>query len=59
MDYLSNKQDTIFIGQAVEYAGTAKTNTLVDNSQEKLMEFPVCEEFQMGTSIGMAFNLFG
>ena len=58
MDYLSNKRDTIFIGQAVEYAGTAMTNTLVDVQSEKLMEFPVCEEFQMGTSIGMAMNGF-
>ena len=58
MDYLSGQDDTIFIGQAVEYAGTAMTNTLKDVDEEKLMEFPVCEEFQMGTSIGMALNGF-
>jgi len=58
MDYLSDQDDTIFIGQAVEYAGTAMTNTLKDVDEEKLMEFPVCEEFQMGTSIGMALNGF-
>ena len=30
MDFLGSKTDTMFIGQAVEYKGTAMTNTLVD-----------------------------
>ncbi len=56
MDYLSQQEDTIFIGQAVEYAGTAMTNTLTDVSKKKLKEFPVSEEFQLGSSIGLAMN---
>ena len=28
MEYLGNKKDTLFIGQAVEVAGTAMSNTL-------------------------------
>jgi len=30
MDWLNEKPDTLFLGQAVEYAGTAITNTLKD-----------------------------
>tara|TARA_B100001013_G_scaffold318644_1_gene227099 strand:- start:111 stop:647 length:537 start_codon:yes stop_codon:yes gene_type:complete len=58
MNYLASKQDTVFIGQAIEYPGTAMTDTLLDVDREKLIEFPVTEEFQMGTSIGMAMNGF-
>jgi len=58
MDYLASNEDTIFLGQAVEYPGTAMTNTLTDVEESKLYEFPVTEEFQMGTSIGLAMNGF-
>ena len=44
MDYLAKNKKTIFIGQAVEYAGTAMTNTLKDVDKKKLYEFPVAEE---------------
>jgi hypothetical protein len=30
MDWLNEKPNTLFLGQAVEYAGTAITNTLKD-----------------------------
>ena len=30
MSYLSGKRNTLFIGQAIEYPGTAMTNTLVN-----------------------------
>ena len=40
MDYLAKNEKIIFIGQAVEYAGTAMTNTLADVSEEKKMEMP-------------------
>ena len=56
MDWLSEKPETIFLGQAVEYPGTAMTNTLIDVPKEKLFEMPVAEEMQMGISIGMAVN---
>ena len=52
MNYLSKKNDTIFLGQAVEYKGTAMSNTLVDVPKSKKIELPVAEEFQMGISIG-------
>jgi len=56
MDWLAQKPDTLFLGQAVEFEGTAMTNTLQDVARSKLLEMPVAEEFQMGLSIGMAIN---
>jgi pyruvate/2-oxoglutarate/acetoin dehydrogenase E1 component len=56
MDWLGTKTDTIFIGQAVTYAGTAMTNTLKDVDQSKKMELPVFEEMQTGITVGMALN---
>ena len=54
MDYLGQQPDTFFLGQAVEYKGTAMTNTLVDVPREKLLEMPVDEEMQMGITNGLA-----
>ena len=54
MTWLGSKPDTIFLGQAVEYKGTAMTGTLADVSDEKKLELPVFEETQMGMTIGMA-----
>ena len=56
MDWLSQKEDTLFLGQAVEYAGTAMTNTLVNVDRSKLLEMPVNEDMQMGMTLGMALN---
>lgn len=56
MDWLATQPDTIFIGQAVEYAGTAMTNTLKDVDKSKLLEMPVNEDMQMGISNGLALN---
>lgn len=53
MEYLSIKSNTIFIGQAVEYPGTAMFNTLKTVNKKKLLELPVAEEMQMGITIGM------
>lgn len=56
MDWLSEKPETVFLGQAVEYPGTGMSNTLKDVAKDKLMEMPVTEEMQMGISVGMAIN---
>lgn len=56
MTYLGQHPDTIFIGQAVEYAGTAMTNTLVDVEINKKLEMPVCEDLQMGITNGLALS---
>ena len=56
MTYLGEKQDTIFLGQAVAYKGTAMTNTLKQVSRDKLLEMPVNEEMQMGITNGLAIE---
>ena len=56
MTWLGTKPDTIFLGQAVEYNGTAMTGTLKGVPVDKLLEMPVNEDMQMGISIGMSLN---
>jgi pyruvate/2-oxoglutarate/acetoin dehydrogenase E1 component len=56
MDYLGADSRTLFLGQAVAYSGTAMTGTLANAPKEKLIEFPVAEEMQLGASIGMALT---
>ena len=56
MEMLAEHPKTIFVGQAVEYAGTAMTNTLKDIPSNKLLEMPVCEDLQMGISNGLALD---
>ena len=56
MNWLSEQEDTVFLGQAVRYPGTAMTTTLEDIQLEKLVELPVAEEMQMGMTIGLAMD---
>lgn len=56
MDWLGEKPDTIFLGQAVEYEGTAMSTTLKDIDSSKKLEMPVNEDMQMGISIGLGLN---
>ena len=56
MEWLGAQQDTLFLGQAVEYPGTAMTNTLSGIDKSKLLEMPVNEDMQMGITLGMALN---
>jgi len=56
MEWLSEKEETIFLGQSVLYSGNAIYNTLNTLPEEKRLELPVFEEIQMGMSTGMAMN---
>jgi pyruvate/2-oxoglutarate/acetoin dehydrogenase E1 component len=56
MEYLGKFDNTIFIGQSVEVAGTAMRNTLLNIDNNKLVEMPVDEDFQMGLATGMALT---
>lgn len=56
MTWLSEQNDTFFLGQTVVYPGTAMTNTVKHLPAEKKWEMPVCEDLQMGMTIGMAMN---
>ena len=58
MDFLSKDPRTIFLGQAVEYPGTAMSGTLKNIPKDKLYEIPVAEEMQLGISNGLALNNF-
>jgi len=54
MEMLAKDPRVVFIGQAVEYVGTAMSNTLKDVPKEKLIEMPVFEDTQMGITLGLA-----
>jgi pyruvate/2-oxoglutarate/acetoin dehydrogenase E1 component len=54
MEMLAGDPIVIFMGQAVEYAGTAMSNTLKDVPKEQLLEMPVFEDTQMGMTLGLA-----
>ena len=54
MTYLGEQPDTLFLGQAVQYKGTAMTNTLKEVPKDKLLEMPVDEEMQLGITNGLA-----
>ena len=54
MTILSEKEDTIFIGQQIVYPGNPMSTTLGNVAKEKMIEVPVMEETQMGISLGLA-----
>ena len=56
MTWLSQHKDTVFLGQAVRYGGTGCYDSLVDVPLEQKLEFPVCENFQIGVSVGIAMQ---
>ncbi len=56
MEFLAADPRVLFMGQAVEYAGTAMTNTLKDVDHSKLLELPVTEELQAGIANGLALQ---
>ena len=56
MEWLAEKDNTIFLGQSVSYSGNAIYNTLKTVPDEKKIETPVFEEIQMGLSMGMALE---
>jgi pyruvate/2-oxoglutarate/acetoin dehydrogenase E1 component len=54
MELLAAKNESIFIGQSVEVAGTTMRTTLETIDSSKLIELPVEEDFQMGLANGLA-----
>tara|TARA_R110000824_G_scaffold343294_1_gene529926 strand:- start:50 stop:580 length:531 start_codon:yes stop_codon:yes gene_type:complete len=56
MAYLGSHPETIFVGQAVAYKGTAVTHQVKDFPPEKLLELPVAEDFQAGFCLGLALE---
>lgn len=58
MEWLGQKEDIIFLGQACKVSGHAMSDTLKNVPIEKRIELPVFEETQMGISTGMALEGF-
>jgi pyruvate/2-oxoglutarate/acetoin dehydrogenase E1 component len=58
MNWLANQPDTLFLGQAVCYAGTGCYESLTEVPADKKIEFPVAENLQLGVSTGLAINGF-
>jgi pyruvate/2-oxoglutarate/acetoin dehydrogenase E1 component len=56
MSFLADQHDTLFLGQAVAVPGTAMRNTLECVQEEKLLELPVEEDFQLGLAVGLSLN---
>jgi len=56
MAMVAEDRRSIFIGQGVGCAGTTMTDTLKDVPANKLLEFPVAEDLQMGAALGMALE---
>lgn len=54
MAWLGEKPDTLFLGQAVKYPGTAISGTLLGVHTDRLVELPVFEDTQMGLCTGLA-----
>lgn len=56
MNMITIMNNTIFCGQAVTVEGTAMRGTLLDVPTDRLIEFPVDEDFQMGFCTGLAVS---
>jgi pyruvate/2-oxoglutarate/acetoin dehydrogenase E1 component len=56
MTFLGDKDNTVFIGQQIIYAGNPMSTTLGNVSKDKMIELPVMEETQMGMSMGIAMT---
>lgn len=58
MKMLGENPNTIFIGQTVEYKGSAMFGSLEYIPPEKKIELPIIEDTQMGMSIGLSLEGF-
>lgn len=56
MTMLGQDPRAIFIGQTVRWPGTAMHATFAGVPDDKKIESPVAEEFQLGASIGLALT---
>lgn len=56
MMLLSYRDDTIFLGQSLEYGGIAMAQTFKNVPEHKKFEMPVAENLQLGLSTGLALQ---
>ena len=55
---LAQKEDTIFLGQSLEYGGISMAQTFKKIASNKKFEMPVSENLQLGISTGLAIQGF-
>ncbi len=58
MTLLGEDPRTIFVGQSLLYGGTGMSETFSGVPREKIIEYPVAEEMQMGACNGLALAGF-
>jgi len=56
MRRLAEDHRTLFLGQSVAYGGSTMYGTLDGVPEDKRLEMPVVEDFQMGFSLGLAMD---
>lgn len=56
MEILGKEKNTIFIGQTIVYGGSPMFKSCRKVPRNKMIEFPVAEDTQMGVSLGMALE---
>jgi len=56
MSWLSENEKVKFVGQSVKWDGHALFKTMKDVPEHKRLELPVFEDFQLGLSIGLAYE---
>ncbi len=56
MNFLNEKENTVFIGQQIVFPGNPMSTTLKNVDKNKMIELPVMEETQMGMSLGLAMT---
>lgn len=56
MELLSQHPRSVFMGQSVQYPGTAMFNTLRNVPMEQRVELPVFEDCQLGLATGASLN---
>ena len=50
------KEGYIFIGQTIVYGGSPMYKSLEEVNEKQKIEFPVCEDTQLGVSLGMSLE---
>ena len=56
MTWFGENTDSVVVGQGVKAGGHGMSNHFKNFPTERLVEFPVAEEFQMGWSLGYALR---
>lgn len=56
MNKLAEHPRAVFVGQGLGVAGTTMTDTLASVPRDKMIDFPIAEELQLGFCIGLALD---